>query len=222
MKSSDYKISLDILESQSQYSLPMKQGDAARVVYITLREGGVPYEIGTDCFAVFSGKKPDGNPIENNCVISGNTIVYEITEQTTSCVGILDCEIKLYSIENGFLTSARFSIIVDKRVVGEAEIESTAEYLQLHSLYMEAAKLKNDCEEMIKKISGINILTTVDIYKEDCAEKDVYSANAINAFLRDYDNLLVEFDEKHTDFENRIHALENDYAQAFALVGGAE
>lgn len=144
MKPSDYKISLDILESQSQYSLPMKKGDTARVVYITLREGGVPYEIGTDCFAVLSGRKPDGTVLENNCVIKGNTIIYTITPQTTSASGLVDCEIKLYGVDNGLICSARFSIIVDKRVVGDEEVESSSEFTALTNLYNDVTASENE------------------------------------------------------------------------------
>lgn len=150
MKPSDYKISLDILESQSQYSLPMKKGDTARVVYITLREGGVPYEIGTDCFAVLSGRKPDGTVLENNCVIKGNTIIYEITPQTTSASGLVDCEIKLYGVDNGLICSARFSIIVDERAVGDEEIESTSEFSALTKLYSETVEIDNALKEAVE------------------------------------------------------------------------
>lgn len=135
MKPSDYKISLDILEGQSQYALPMKKGDTSRVIYITLREGAAPYEIGADCFAVFSGKKPDGTVLENNCVISGNTIIYAITPQTSAASGLVDCEIKLYGADSALVTSARFSIIVDERAVGEEQVESTSEFTALTNLY---------------------------------------------------------------------------------------
>ena len=144
MKPSDYKISLDIHELQSQYSLPMKKEDTARVVYITLREGGVPYEIGADCFAVLSGRKPDGTVLENNCVISGNTIIYAITPQTTSASGRVDCEIKLYGVDNSLICSARFSIIVDERAVGDDEVESTSEFSALTNLYTEAREAENE------------------------------------------------------------------------------
>lgn len=149
MKPSDYKISLDILESQSQYSLPMKKGDTKRNICITLREGAVPYEIGADCFAVFSGKKPDGKPLENNCVISGNTIIYSITPQTTAVSGLVDCEINLYGADEGLIGSPRFSIIVDERVVGEEKIESTAEFSALTTLYSQTNKLKTEVENKL-------------------------------------------------------------------------
>ena len=150
MKVSVYKISLDILESQSQYSLPMKKGDTSREIHITLRVGGMPYEIGEDCFAVFSGKKPDGKPLENNCVIKDNTIIYAITEQTTSASGLVDCEIKLYGAGSGLICSPRFSIIVDERVIGDEKIESTSEFSALTELYIDTKVAIEDAEAALK------------------------------------------------------------------------
>ena len=151
MKPANYRISLDILESQSQYSLTMKKGETSREIHITLREGGVPYEIGKDCFAVFSGRKPDGNPLENNCVIKGNTIIYSITPQTTSASGLVDCEVKLYGANDGLICSPRLSIIVDERAVGDNEVESTSEFSALTKLYSDVAAgevARVDAEEL--------------------------------------------------------------------------
>ena len=144
MKASVYKISLDILKSQSQYSLPMKKGDTAREIHITLREGGTPYEIGEECFVIFSGRKPDGNPLENNCVIKENTIIYAITPQTTSASGLVDCEVKLYGAENGLICAPRFSIIVDERIVSDEKIlESEEDISALTELYSILAESEN-------------------------------------------------------------------------------
>ena len=144
MKASVYKISLDILKSQSQYSLPMKKGETAREIHITLREGGTPYEIGEECFAIFSGRKPDGNPLENNCVIKENTIIYAITPQTTSASGLVDCEVKLYGAENGLICAPRFSIIVDERIVSDEKIlESEEDISALTELYSILAESEN-------------------------------------------------------------------------------
>lgn len=135
MKDSHYRISLDIHSTQSQVSLPVKQGDTSRKVFISLCEGGNPYQIDEDCLAVFSARKPDGNIIENNCIIANNVIEYTITEQTSVANGMLKCEIKLYGGDSGLITSPRFTIIVDARAVSDAEVESSSEYLALTGLY---------------------------------------------------------------------------------------
>lgn len=135
MKDSHYRISLDIHSTQSQVSLPVKQGDTSRKVLISLCEGGKPYQIEEDCLAVFSAKKPDKNIIENNCIIADNVIEYTFTEQTTSVSGMLNCEIKLYGGDSGLITSPRFTVIVDSRAVSDEEVESYSEYLALTNLY---------------------------------------------------------------------------------------
>ena len=135
MKDSHYRVSLDIHSTQSQVSLPVKQGDTSRKVFISLCEGGKPYHIDEDCYAVFSARKPDGTLIENYCIIAGNVIEYTFTEQTTAVGGMLNCEIKLYGGDSGLITSPRFTIIVDTRVVSDAEVESYSEYLALTNLY---------------------------------------------------------------------------------------
>lgn len=143
MKDSHYRISLDIHSTQSQVSLPVKQGDTNRKVFISLCEGGKPYHIEDDCFAVFSAKKPDKTIIENNCVIADNVIEYSITEQTSSARGILNCEIKLYSVNYGLITSPSFTIIVDGRAVSDEEIESTSDYSALTTIYDETLALND-------------------------------------------------------------------------------
>ena len=149
MKDSHYRISLDIHSTQSQVSLPVKQGDTSRKVFISLCEGGKPYHIEEDCFAVFSAKKPDGNVIENNCVIADNVIEYSITEQTSSARGILNCEIKLYSVNYGLLTSPSFTIIVDGRAVSDAEIESSSDFSALTTVYNETNAIKTEIENKL-------------------------------------------------------------------------
>jgi hypothetical protein len=147
MKDSHYRISLDIHSTQSQVSLPVKQGDTSRKVFISLCEGGKPYQIEKDCLAVFSAKKPDGKIIENNCVIADNVIEYAITEQTTAASGMVDCEIKLYGVGSGLITSPRFTIIVDSRAVSDKEIEeSFSEYSALTELYNELPEFMADVD----------------------------------------------------------------------------
>ena len=135
MKYSHYRISLDIHSTQSQVSLPVKQGDTSRKVLISLCEGGKPYHIEDDCYAVFSAKKPDGSPIENDCKIADNVIEYTFTEQTTAAIGMVNCEVKLYGGDSGLITSASFTLVVYAKEVSDAEVESYPEYLALTNLY---------------------------------------------------------------------------------------
>lgn len=124
MNYSDYRFTLDITNTlQAQVSVPCTLGDSARRLYIGLTEGRKPYTIANGCRAVLAAKKPDGTIILHDCIIEGNkTIVYEFSTNTANADGVVDCEIRLYGTNGKLITSPQFIIVVDKRVVRDAEI----------------------------------------------------------------------------------------------------
>lgn len=145
MNHSTYRFSLDIHEDHSNVCLNVKKGDTnSRKLYITLTEDGFPYEISEECYAVFTATKPDGKIVYNDCTIKDDTIIYELTPQTTAASGVMDCEIQLYGADDALLTSPRFIIVVDDTVYDtETEIESTEEYMALVQLVSKITVLKN-------------------------------------------------------------------------------
>ena len=123
MNYSDYRFTLDIQIHQAQVSVPVTLNDTARKLYIGLTDGRKPYTIADGCRAVFAAKKPDGTTIFNDCIIEKNTtIIYEFSKNTTSCEGIVDCEIRLYDANGKELTSPQFLIVVDAKVMRDDEI----------------------------------------------------------------------------------------------------
>ena len=127
MNYSNYRFTLDIQSDLSQVSLPVRLGDTGRRLYINLTDGGNPYTISNGSRAVFFGSKADNNPILNNCIIEGNTTIrYDFTEQTANCAGIVDCEIRLYGPNGRLVTSPRFIMVVDERVIYGEEIPSSS------------------------------------------------------------------------------------------------
>lgn len=142
MNYSEYRISLDIHRTGSQSLLQAKQGDTGRKIYVTLTENGKPYTISSDCTAVFTAKKPDGNILFNNCTIEDNIICYTFTEQTSVVPGKMDCEIRIYGADNMLITSPHFDIIVNATVYKDGDtVESTTEVNTLTSLISEATSL---------------------------------------------------------------------------------
>ena len=144
MNFSTYRASLDIHASGSQAVLHAKKGETKRRILITLTERGKPYLIGSDCRAVFTAKKPDGNKIFNDCTIEGNIICYTFTAQTTVVAGRLDCEIRLYGADNALIISPGFDLIVDAPVYEDGDvIESGTEVSALTALVSETNTLIN-------------------------------------------------------------------------------
>ena len=150
MTYSFYKISLDIHDHGSNVSLKAKRGDTGRLLFITLMDGRNPYTITKDCYAVFTAKKADGKVLYNECSITGNTICYAFTPQTTSAVGKSDCEIKLYGADNKLITSASFTLMVEDTVYNEGdEVESSDEFSALTALMSEANALIDEVERKL-------------------------------------------------------------------------
>lgn len=144
-----HRISLDIHTAKSQATLKVKQGDTSRKLLITLCENGLPYHIANDCYADFSALKADGNYLFNDCAISGNTIEYTFTSQTSAAVGAMACEITLYGKDGQRITSPRFTIIVEETVYNGEEIVSSPEANALNELIDRAEHAIDNAESFV-------------------------------------------------------------------------
>lgn len=123
MNSSNYRFTLDIQSRQSQVSLPVLLNDTGRRLYISLTDGGEAYTIADGCRAVFVAKKSDGNTLFNDCIIEGNAnIRYDFTPNTASAPGVVNCEVRLYGSDGRLITSPRFIMVVDTRVVYDGDV----------------------------------------------------------------------------------------------------
>lgn len=144
MNSVVQKITLDIHKTGSQLFMSMLRGDNKRSIIFSLTEGGKPYVITNGCEAVFTAVKPDGNFIYNNCEIDygNNTIVYDVTSQTTAVSGVVNCQIKLIGEDGGIITSPTFGIIVGETLYNEQPIvESSEEFNKLTTYVAELQQM---------------------------------------------------------------------------------
>ena len=141
MNYSKYRISLDIHDTNSQAMLNIKKDDTARKIYFSLTDGVRPYQIATGCTAVFRAKKPDGKILYNTCDITDNIISYTLTNQTSSAVGTVECELTLYGEDYKQITSPRFTLIVDDVLATDSEAESTNEFTALTKAISETNNL---------------------------------------------------------------------------------
>ena len=81
MKQTIFRVSLDIHDIYSQFTLPIKKGDTSGRLIITLMENGHPYEITEDCYAVLAATKSNKSTLHNECIIQKNTIIYDFTKR---------------------------------------------------------------------------------------------------------------------------------------------
>lgn len=144
MNASIYRFTLDIHSAQSQISLPVMLNDTSRRLYISLSEGGKLYHIADGCMAVVRINRPTGTYIEQFCVIEDNiNIVYDFSQYTNTAIveGLHECEVTLYGLDGGVLTTARFLMVVSGRVVNKESAEITDEnWTMLDSIAAEEAK----------------------------------------------------------------------------------
>ena len=170
MNASINRISLDIQEAHSSVCLDAKRGDTNRKLYISLTDGGFPYHISEECYAVFSALKPDGHKVFNPCTIDGNTIIYELTPQTVAAEGLLECEIKLYGADDGLLTSACFSIVNNATVYNEGdEVQSETEVEALTHLISEATTAIHESRETTAE--GKELIEDLENSREEFEQK---------------------------------------------------
>lgn len=144
------RITLDVRETSMPVVVKAKQGDTGRRIHISLADGGMPYEISSDCYATFTANKPDNTKLYNDCTIINNVIEYIFTEQTCAAVGRAIAEIRLYGSDNKMVTSASFVLEVHGTVFSEGDVASDSELIALDSLVKETTALKNDLEDKLE------------------------------------------------------------------------
>lgn len=150
MNFSNYRLSLDIHETESGLSLRAKKGDTIRKIYVTLMDGGTPYRITPDCTAAFTARKPDNTILFNEAAIENNAIVYTLTPQTTAAAGQVRCEVRLYGGDGRLITSPRFFLDVDDTVFTEGdEVVSEDEYTILEDAIGKVDQAVLDFEDLI-------------------------------------------------------------------------
>ena len=135
MNSSNYRFTLDMQSNQSQVSLPVRLGDTNRRLYITLTNGGNPFVLEDGYRAVLVAKKADGKELINDCIIENNSAIrYDFTNNTASYPGVVDCEMRVYDPQGELVTSPRFIIVVDERVIYDEGVVSSAEKTTLDNI----------------------------------------------------------------------------------------
>ena len=128
MNSSTYRFILDLHSTQSQISLPVSVGDTARVLKISLSDGGQPYIIETGLSAVLKIKRPSGTPFFEYCVIENNTTIkYEFSQNENTVVeeGVHDCQLVIGDMVGNTIAAPRFSMVAVNKVLSGDDLVLT-------------------------------------------------------------------------------------------------
>ncbi len=141
------KITIE-LDGKSPFEyVVMKQGDkGSRILAVSLLQNKQPYEIPTGCTARIKYYKPDGNPVLNDCTLSGNEILVTYTEQMLAAAGVGKGEIVL--LKNGKeLKSATYYTKIVETVYKTEGMTSDKEFLSV-------AIVLNDMDQAAQKATA--------------------------------------------------------------------
>lgn len=168
MNSSIYRFTLDMHSAQSQVSIPVMLGDTGRTLRISLSDGGKPYTIAKGCLAKITIKRPTGTRLEEFCTIEKcTTIVYPFSANTCAVEGIHDCDVTLYGLDGAVITSPRFSMVVNERVVKSDDIVLTPnDITAVDAVLLRANKA---CADIAEFLDGAKYHLTAED-KQDIAE----------------------------------------------------
>lgn len=155
MKTSVFRFSLDVSQTQSQVSVSAGVGETGIRLIARLTENGAPFEIEPGSYAVFSAVKPDGQPIFNDCMIfSTGTVVYDFTEQTVALPGIVRCQIFVYAPDGTLIISPRLQLVVHDNVYNK-DIESTMEYKAIKKFVEEINRVDTELSTHAEQIGAL-------------------------------------------------------------------
>ena len=129
------KITIE-LDGKSPFEyVVMKQGDkGSRILAVSLLQNKQPYEIPTGCTARIKYYKPDGNPVLNDCALSGNEILVTYTEQMLAAAGVGKGEIVL--LKGGKeLKSATYYTKIVETVYKTDGFVSDKEFLSMGTIF---------------------------------------------------------------------------------------
>ena len=141
------KITIE-LDGKSPFEyVVMKQGDkGSRILAVSLLQNKQPYEIPTGCTARIKYYKPDGNPVLNDCTLSGNEILVTYTEQMLAATGVGKGEIVL--LKGGKeLKSATYYTKIVETVYKTEGLTSDKEFLSV-------ATVLNDMDQAAQKATA--------------------------------------------------------------------
>lgn len=119
MRASQYKFTLDVQSTQSQVCLAATEGDTNREFFISFSDGGVPLTIEGLKSATIIFERPDGDLVEDTCVVLGDgaNVLYQFKTGTCGVTGLNSCQLLLINAEGKQLYSPLFSLNVAKKKI---------------------------------------------------------------------------------------------------------
>lgn len=139
------KIQLDFTEEGLREKIEVVQGDTGRTLLCNIT--------GVDMAGVsarFYAVKKSGKEIYNNCLVAGNKVTIDLTEQTLAETGIVKCQLDLRKGSQK-VQSFVFNITVTESLMAQSEYLSSNEYRVIDDLAGEVEDNKNKIAKLDDK-----------------------------------------------------------------------
>lgn len=201
------KITIE-LDGKSPFEyVVMKQGDkGSRILAVSLLQNKQPYEIPTGCTARIKYYKPDGNPVLNDCTLSGNEILVTYTEQMLAAAGVGKGEIVL--LKNGKeLKSATYYTKIVETVYKTEGLTSDKEFLSVATVLndMDQATQKATAEAKIAEAAAATATEKAQA-ADTASEKATTAAGAADKAKANADAATKAANEAKTNAEKATEA----------------
>ncbi len=147
------RINIEMTGDTKRYMVSAKQGDkATRYIVVKLLNEGTAYTIPAGASVVFNVEKPDGKHVYNACQYSGSEVTVELTNQTLAAAGTACCDIEVRTGDNSqLITSASFTIEIEKSMRNDKAIMSSNEYTELEKRIAGHIQNITGTDEAVKK-----------------------------------------------------------------------
>lgn len=123
------KINIPLDKPETRIRVAIKQGNTnSRRIVITLTSHGSVFNLNDVKMAAVMGVKPDGTKFYNDCIAANNEIIYDVTSQTISAKGTIECEVVLFGDDYKKIISARFVMECYEKLFDVPYEESKNEY----------------------------------------------------------------------------------------------
>lgn len=126
-------ITLELTGDERLYMASAKQGDKrTRFIRIALTNNGKVFTIPTGYIVIANIKKPDKHFCYNECTVTDNKVMVELTNQALAAAGTAHCDIEIRDAQNVYvLSSQAFTIEIEETNRNDAAIESCNEITAL-------------------------------------------------------------------------------------------
>lgn len=148
------KVTIDLSEAWLNQPVVLQKGTNYATIEFYLMNAGRRYDATLATMITVRAKKPDGTIIDNACKGASDRVYYDVTPNTLSAAGVVECQLNLYDERMSVLYSPKFNIAVKENVYDDGEITSTNEFTVFQTYMSGLDDLKEKVETKLEALEA--------------------------------------------------------------------